>query len=239
MSEVVSAANAAVRINIGESNEAIIAGLNTLTLPLGFTRGSVAVEEFGIDIDTKITTGATYDDLAFGGNFVLGDTNGQDLLRSYGRDNTAITNIRFYTNYRVASVSNHFVALNLVDDPSGFFKVTDFKTPSASKSGVFTLSAGMIVGGQTAMFGAHLTGHTLELLNGTPDTITDTANGFIDAGFVSGGCLIIENCATAGNDGIRKIAVAGVTAGTLTLTSTNGFAAPEAGWPAMRLHGGI
>lgn len=240
MSNVQSAAESAVRLNIGESNETTVLGLNSLTLPLGFTRNVLTVEEFGVEIDTKITCGATYDDLAFAGNFVTGDTDGQTLLRTYATENTDITNIRFYIIYEGTPTTDDFVTLNLFDDTSGYFKVSSFQTPAAPKSGIYTLNVGMIVGGRTALYDHHIGGTTLTFTNGVPSTITDSASGFVTAGFVAGDSLIIEGCTTAANDGVYKIAAAGVAAGTLTLTEDNCFdTAPEPGIAGTVIHGGI
>ena len=51
---------------------------------------------------------------------------------------------------------------------------------------------------------------------GSDDTYTDSANGFVKAGFVAGDVVTVAGFTTLGNNGIKTIAT--VTAGTMTLT---------------------
>lgn len=70
-------------------------------------------------------------------------------------------------------------------------------------------------------------GATLAYVKGSPDTITDSGNGFITAGFAPGDLIYTYNPTTAGNK-LAGAILANVTAGTLTLSTNNGLAVSEA-----------
>jgi hypothetical protein len=70
-------------------------------------------------------------------------------------------------------------------------------------------------------------GATLAYVQGSPDTITDSGNGFITAGFAPGQSLFSFGATTAGND-LAGATVVSVTAGTITLSTTNALAGSEA-----------
>ena len=224
-SNYVSGANSKIVLNTNETTVATIRGLNSMTPPLGFSRKSVEVEEFGRDISTKVATGAAYDDLTFAGSFVVGDTNGQDLLRQYATANTPITNIRFHLD------ATNFCALDLANDPSGCYQVTKFSPGTGSKSGVYPLSLTMSVGGKSILYSKHVTGATLAV---TTSTITDSASGFVTAGFAVGDVILIDgSVANKAKTGIVTIVVAG----TLTFAAATWVAdaSPGAG---CAVHGG-
>ncbi len=55
---------------------------------------------------------------------------------------------------------------------------------------------------------------------GSADTITDSGNGFITAGFAPGDVLFVQGATTAGNDtALTGVVLTGVTAGTLTFAT--------------------
>lgn len=76
-------------------------------------------------------------------------------------------------------------------------------------------------GGETTIASTHtgttstITATTIAFVNSDPDTITDSGNGFVAAGFVAGDTIIVSG--STSNDGTYTIAT--VAAGTLTLTS--------------------
>lgn len=72
-----------------------------------------------------------------------------------------------------------------------------------------------------------LTETTIAFVNSNPDTITDSANGFIAAGFRPGQQVLVSGAATPANNGIKTLRA--VTAGTLTLISTDTLTAEAAG----------
>ncbi len=80
-------------------------------------------------------------------------------------------------------------------------------------------------------------GTTLSYVKGSPDTITDSGNGFITAGFAPGMFVFTYNATTAGND-ISAVEIVSVAAGTLTLSTTNALAGSEA-FPATGLVVGV
>lgn len=220
-----SGANSKVVVKCNSADEATIKGLNALTLPLGFTRTILTVDEFGVDISTKITAGASYDDLSFAGNLVVGDTKGQDVIREYARNNTQITDMRFYLD------DDNFVTNDLANDPGSYYQVAQFSPGQATKSGIYPLAVTMTVGGQSALFNAHMTGATMAFV--ADGTITDSDSGFVDAGFAVGQTLIIEGATTAAND--KQCLITAVAAGTITTNTT--FTA-EAAVAATKIHGG-
>jgi hypothetical protein len=72
---------------------------------------------------------------------------------------------------------------------------------------------------------ATITAITIAFVDSNPDTITDSGNGFVTAGFVDGGSITVSG--TVSNDGTYTIATA--TAGTLTLIGADSLAAEAAG----------
>ena len=73
--------------------------------------------------------------------------------------------------------------------------------------------------------GAYLEATTIAIVNGSPDTITDTSLGFVDGGFVNG--MRINITGSAADDGYHTVAT--VTAGTLTLDTNTTVTGETAG----------
>lgn len=78
--------------------------------------------------------------------------------------------------------------------------------------------------GASAWTAVSYTASTIAFVNGTPDTITDSANGFVTAGFEVGDVITVSD--TASNNGTYTIT--NVAAGTLTVSGT-GIADEAAG----------
>jgi len=74
---------------------------------------------------------------------------------------------------------------------------------------------------------------TLAFVDSDPDTITDSDNGFVADGFSSGDIIRVSGATTPANDGTYEIDT--VTAGTITLISTDAIDTAEAGAAGMRL----
>lgn len=74
---------------------------------------------------------------------------------------------------------------------------------------------------------ANYTASTIAFVDSNPDTITDTANGFVTAGFTAGMKLQVYN--STSNDGVDTLEIATVAAGTLTLVSGDTVTAESAG----------
>ena len=222
----VEASHAKVVLNPATVNEAIVKGMNAMTLPGGVERNVLTIEEFGRDIDTKLASGGAYADLSFKGNMVKGDTKGQDQLKEWNNNNTKITAIRFHMD------TDDFVALDLANDSEGFFQVSSFLPDEAPKSGIFTIAIGMIVGGRVATYTAHKVGTELSFVSASR-TITSSSSDFLTAGFAAGQTLIIEGSPT--NDG--SYIIESVIAGTITLTDAYSLTS-EAGDADTAIHGG-
>ena len=75
--------------------------------------------------------------------------------------------------------------------------------------------------------GAIIAAQTIAFVDSNPDTITDSGNGFLAAGFKDGGRIAISGAVNAGNNGSKIIETA--VAGTLTLISTDTLTAEGVG----------
>lgn len=71
------------------------------------------------------------------------------------------------------------------------------------------------------------TASTIAFVDSNPDTITDTANGFVTAGFVAG--MKLQVMGSTSNDGVNALEIATVAAGTLTLVTNDSVTAEAAG----------
>jgi hypothetical protein len=109
--------------------------------------------------------------------------------------------------------------------------------PEITKSGLMPFTAELLVQGLLALFTAHIGGVTLDFVAGTAteSTITDSASGFITAGFEVGQTLIIEG--STSNDTITDQIITAVAAGLLTLT-TEEILTTETALAGTMLHGG-
>lgn len=213
----------------------VIKGLNKLGFP-SITRNVVEIKEFGEDFDFSFTADGKFGTVTFGGNMVVGDTNGQDKLKAALVANTKLTDIRFYID------KNHFMTCDLANDPASGFQVSKADGFQADKSGLYPYDSEMVVNGKIAYFYAHsddnygtVDGSNLAFVQGTgsEDTITDSDSGFVTEGFKAGQTLIIEG--STSNDG--QYIIKEVAAGTLTLTCEGSLTA-ESGVTATILHGG-
>lgn len=221
--------DAALVLKYGTVNQAVVKGLNKLGLP-SYQRNSVTVEEFRELMSRKFTTSLTLGDITFGGNLVVGDTTGQDIMRTYMLNNTKFTDARLYLDY------NDFLTVDLANDENAAWQVMEFNPGEADKGGIFPLSGGICSNGRVAYFTAHLEGATaLAFVQGAGanDTITDSGNGFVTAGFQAGDTIIIEG--SMSNDG--QYLIESVAAGVITLT-VEGSLTSESGITGTAVHGG-
>lgn len=227
MGNFVKADRSAVMLKAGTADEAVIKGINKLGLP-DFTRQTIKASEFRTEVDIEFTTSAEYGRVSFGGNLVLGDTTGQDILNGCWKNNTKITDCRFYLN------DEDFVTCDLANDPTAGFQVSKIGGRQADKSGLYALDCEMVCAGQIATFLAHITDVAVPTMTfpagGT--TITDSGSGFVTAGFKVGQTLIIEG--STSNDG--QYLITAVAAGTITCAAAT-FTV-EASIEGMTLHGG-
>lgn len=234
MGNFVKADRSAVMLKAGTANEAVIKGINKLGLP-DFTRQTIKASEFRTEVDIEFTTSAEYGRITFGGNLVLGDTTGQDILNGYWKNNDKITDCRFYLN------DDDFVTCDLANDPTAGFQVSKIGGRQADKAGLYALDCEMVCSGQIATFLAHQVDDATPTMafvaavtpGTTSATITDSGSGFVTAGFKAGQTLIVEG--TVANDGQYTILT--VVAGTITLAVGDVLVAASA-LAGVALHGG-
>lgn len=219
-------ADMALVLKVGTADQAVVKGLNSMGLP-GLERSVIEVEEFRNDFARQFAGGGKFGTLTFGGNLVLGDTKGQDQLKSYLNLKTKFVDGRAYLNL------NDFMAPDIANDSISAWQVSKYSPGSADKNGVIPLDGEILMNGMVAIFTAHMTATTIAFVDSNPDTLTDTANGFLTAGFEAGQTLIVEDDGT--NEGQYLIDT--VDAGTITLRATDSLTAVVAG-SNVTLHGG-
>ena len=226
--------NAAIILKYGGEDQATIKGLNSLTLP-ALTRSKIKSEEFGVDFAVNDVGGGEHGDISYSGNMVFGDTKGQDQLKQYLKDNTKFTDARVY----IDTVTGDFLAPDTAQDSEAGFQVISHTPGAANKNGTFPFSGSWSVNGLYAIFTVHKTDITTPTMGfveaGAGNaTITDSASGFVTAGFVAGQTLMIDG--STSNDGCYTIKT--VEEGTITLADGQDLTT-EAALAATTLHGGI
>ena len=228
------AADAAIVLDYKGANQAVVKGINKLSLP-GITKEVQTVDEFRNAWARQFTTSGKYNDLTFGGQFVLGDTNGQDALRSACILGTKLvgTDMLCFLN------NNDFYTTDLGNDPDSGMQIAEMNPSEADKAGIFTFSGRIVPNGNLAYYTAHLIEDASPQLAFTTSgsvKITDSGNRFVTSGFIEGMTLLIVG--STSNDGVAAL-ITNVTAGELTLDVTVGTASAEAGAANMELHGGV
>lgn len=165
-------------LKAGKAEEASVRGLNSLTLPLGWSATTLDIAEFGVPIDIKVTTGLAYDNVTCSGNFTIKDAT-QALLRQYAMNSTQIQDMRFYLD------NCTFAALDLVSNSGGYYQVGTMSSPQGEKAGVYSFSLEVAPSGQSTLFENHNGGTDLSFVadSGSGATCTDSNSGFVDAGF--------------------------------------------------------
>lgn len=107
-------------------------------------------------------------------------------------------------------------------------EITDFRHGNRQVTGSLNFELSKETGFEDLMLGllgaaswtpaVVYTATTIAFVSGTPDTLTDSANGFVTAGIQVGDVLTITGDSVGGNN--IAITVASVTAGTITTTTT-------------------
>ena len=227
------AVDAAIVLDYGGANQAVVKGLNKLKPP-GMTRAIVTVDEFRNEWARKFAGGGEYTDLTYGGNYVTGDTLGQDQLKQHWVNKTKLTgtDILFFLNM------TDFIATDLANDEDAGFQIVEHDVGEADKNAVYAFTGKAVLNGRCATFTVHMTDvatPTMAFVNGltVEDTITDSGNGFVTAGFIAGQTLMVVG--STSNDGTYLIKT--VAAGTLTLTCIATLTS-EASIEDCELHGG-
>jgi hypothetical protein len=215
----------------------IVSGLNSLSLP-GSTRAEIEVKEFR-QTSRKFAGSASRNNIEFSGNAVFNDT-GQIKLKTlydanakFGPVGNANGECRIYMNNNGTFLNSDFVAPDSINDTDTAFQVSSYDYGSVDVDGVFPFTCGFLCNGLTAIFSAHITGTGIAFVDSDPDTITDSGNGFVTAGFTDGMTIIVEG--TVSNDGIYLVDT--VAAGTLTLTTAMSLTGEVAG-TSFTIHGG-
>jgi hypothetical protein len=230
------AVDAAIVLDYKGTNEAVVAGLNKIKPP-GMTRDIITVDEFRNEWARQFAGSGKYGEITAGGNFVTGDTLGQDMLKTHWYNKTMLsgTDILFFLDMY------DFFATDLANDSNSAFQVLDYDPGEADKNGIFELALKFAVNGRLATYTAHATTDVtsydptdIAFVSGSPDTITDANSLFVTAGFVAGQSLMIVG--STSNDAVHTT-ISSVAAGTLTLASTTTVTS-EDGISGMELHGG-
>lgn len=225
--------DAALVVNFGESNQAVVKGLNKIS-GYSLERGTIEVEEFRNDLSRKFAGGGKLGTIPYGGNAVLGDENGQDELKALWLSKAKVTNMRVYFD------NDHFFCPDLAQDSISAFQVLKCNTGQGDKNGVFPYDGELCMNGRPATFYIHMEDAATPTItftqgSGADDTITDSASGFVAAGFKAGMSILIDGNPTNKNKyGVIKT----VTAGTITLDGEGLIDTDGTGSALTVIHGG-
>jgi hypothetical protein len=198
-----------VVIYAGMATEATVKGLNSMNAPLGWEASTTTISEFGVPIDVQVASGLAYETVSCSGNFTLKDPT-QALLRQWSMNATQIQHMRFYLD------SCSFAALDLINNPDGYYQVAKVSSPSGEKNGVYSFSVDFTPAGPSTLFENHISGTTLSFTAGATPTVTDSASGFLTAGFAVGQVAIVDHL-----DGANPmyLEILTVVAGTMTFAN--------------------
>ena len=206
--------NSRITLAAATSDEANVRGLNQMTLPLGWSATFEKIEEFGVPVAIQVATGLEYSTISCSGNFTIKDPT-QALLRKYSLNATKITDMRFYLD------SCSYAGLDLISNPGGYYQCGSMSPPDGSKSGVYSFSADFAPSGASTLYENHRTGTDLVFIAdlGTGASVTDSANLFVENGFVAG-----QVCYADYVDGLNPLAleIATVLPGTITFVLNSG-----------------
>lgn len=116
-------------------------------------------------------------------------------------------------------------------------EVTDFRHGNRQAGGALNFELSFdttfedfflaLLGASSWSNAATKTGTTIAFVNSNPDTITDSGNGFVTAGFEAGDVITVSGATNGGNNSTFTIAT--VVAGTITLTGAASLTAESAG----------
>ena len=182
--------NAALRVKCGTADEMMIRGLQSITLPIGFTTETTTVSVMGERIAKKLPTGGEYEDISIDYAWAPGDKS-QAYMRQASLNNTEIRDMRFYVDDNV--LCGDFAALDLISDSSGCYRVGSVSSPSGSKNDLFTGSLTITPAGPSVEFSYHAHGTDLEFDAASGGaTCTSTNQDFVEKGFEVGMTVIID-----------------------------------------------
>lgn len=184
------ASNAAVRAHCGKSDEMLIRGLQSITLPIGFTMSTVTVSSMGERIDQVLPVGGTFEEISVNYNFVVGDPS-QTYLMQASLNNTEIQDMRFYVDDN--QLCGDFAAPDLISDSGASYRVGTFSSPAGSKNDLFTGTVSFLPAGASTLFVAHANGTDLEFTVGAGATIASTTQDFVALGFEANMTIILDH----------------------------------------------
>jgi hypothetical protein len=141
---------------------------------------------------------------------------------------TSLTSVSFnFTDYWDTTEVKAF--LKFVDGSSNIYEWNGGVTTAASFGASTITKNGTTTWAEENFYNtvATKTATTIAFVNSNPDTITDSGNGFVTAGFTNGMKITITGATNPGNNSTFTIAT--VTAGTITLIAANALTAEGAG----------
>lgn len=172
------------------ATEVTVPSLQGIALPLGFTVNTVQGVELGRRIDRVVGSGAVYDEITMDANFVKGDPTRLEIEQA-AVNNTAITDMRFY------STNCDFAALDLINDPTGYYQFGSCSAPSGAKSEILTRTISVLPSGSSLYFETHKTGIQLDFTAnagvGVPSRVAASGSDFVTLGFEAGMTLILSH----------------------------------------------
>ena len=184
------ASNAAVVAYAGKSNEMLIRGLQSISLPIGFTMSTVTVSSMGERIDQILPTGGSYEEISVNYNFVVGDPS-QVYLMNASLNNTEIQDMRFMVDYNL--LCGDFATVDLISDAGASYRVGTFSSPTGTKNDLITGTVSFLPAGASTLFTAHASGTDLEFAAGAGATITTVSLDFVDLGFKADQTIILDH----------------------------------------------
>jgi len=184
------ASNAAVRVHCGKTDEMLIRGLQSISLPIGFTMSTTTVSSMGERIDQVLPVGGTFEEISVNYNFVVGDPS-QTYLMQASLNNTEIQDMRFYVDDN--QLCGDFAAPDLISDSGASYRVGTFSSPSGTKNDLFTGTVSFLPAGASTLFVAHANGTDLEFATGVGATIASTTQDFVALGFEAGMTIILDH----------------------------------------------
>jgi hypothetical protein len=221
----------------GKSDQMLVKGLQSITLPIGATGSTTSLSVIGTRIAVKVATGLEYEDMTSNYYFAKGDPSQAYLMRC-SREGTQIQDMRFYMD------ATDFAALDLINDAGGYLGVGTFSSPTGQKNEVLSGSVTFVPSGSFILFDRHAVGTALSFTAGgvgvsAQVTRSDTGTGgsFVADGFEVGDTVIIDKLASL--DPIYA-KVKTVIAGTMTFEDAiggEGTISSTAGGATTAIHG--
>ncbi len=180
----------------------------------GITRAMLDSGYLGMPYDVVTPGPKASDPIVINGWYDPTDATGQELFRTYLLAGTAVPQIRLY--FDSAATTDFFT---LGQDSTAYVESVGSITADKSATGLCPISFTLRVSkGALVKCTAFYEAITIAFAEGgATDTITDSANGFVTAGFAAAMGLIVEG--STSNDQ-RALTIADRTSSVITLTAT-------------------